>query len=59
MWVQQCHKPSIFDGWNPTHKNGDELGMVHDIAIPTLYVWSYEYVQSVCLGIYIYTYIYV
>ena len=29
MWVQQCHKPLIFDGWNPNHKNGDEWGMVY------------------------------
>ena len=28
--------PPIFDGWNPTHKNGDEWGMVYGIAIPTL-----------------------
>ena len=27
----------IFDGWNPTHQNGDERGMVYGIAIPTLY----------------------
>ena len=25
----------IFDGWNPTHENGDEW-MVYGIAIPTL-----------------------
>ena len=23
MWVEQCHKLPIFDGWNPTHKNDD------------------------------------
>ena len=23
------------DGWNPTHKNGDEWGMVYGIAVPT------------------------
>ena len=28
--------PAIFDGWNPTQKNGDEWGMVYGIAIPTL-----------------------
>ena len=36
MWVQQCHKPPIFDGWNPTHKNVDKWGMNYDIAIPKL-----------------------
>ena len=24
------------DGWNSSHKNGDERGMVYEIAIPTL-----------------------
>ena len=37
MWVQQCQKPPIFDGWNPTHQNCDEWGMVYGIAMPTLY----------------------
>ena len=23
------NKPPIFDGWNPTHENGDEWGMVY------------------------------
>ena len=23
------NQPPIFDGWNPTHKNGDEWGMVN------------------------------
>ena len=23
----------IFDGWNPSHKNGDDWGMVYGIAI--------------------------
>ena len=30
------HKPPIFDGWNPTHKNSEIWGMVYEIAIPTL-----------------------
>ena len=30
MWVYQCHKTTHqIDGWNPTHKNGDEWGMVY------------------------------
>ena len=24
--ASQCHKPPVFDGWNPTHRNGDEWG---------------------------------
>ena len=32
--------PPIFDGWDPTHKNGDEWGMIDDIAIPTLGIQS-------------------
>ena len=40
----------MFDGWNPTHRNGDEWGTVYDvygIAIPTLptfHVGTLEYI---------------
>ena len=33
--------PSIFDGWNPTHKNGDDLGMVQLTLL-------YRHYQSQC-----------
>ena len=30
MWPTQCHKPTTTgDGRHTTHKNGDDLGMVH------------------------------
>ena len=44
-WVWQCHKGTThqIDGWNPTHKNADEWGM---IAIPTLHlIFWYEAVS--------------
>ena len=28
--MSQCHKPPIFDGWNPTYENCDEWGMGYD-----------------------------
>ena len=29
-----CHKPTMTgDGWNPTHKNGDDLGMAYEIWV--------------------------
>ena len=32
-----CHKPTMTgDGWNPTHRNGDDLGMVYGVGFTTL-----------------------
>ena len=29
-----CHKPTMTgDGWNPTHRNGDDLGMAYEIWV--------------------------
>ena len=36
-YINVIGTPHQIDGWNPTHKNGDEWGMVYDIAIPVNY----------------------
>ena len=40
MWVFRnvIGTTLIFDGWNPTHKNGDEWKMIYGIAISTYYI---------------------
>ena len=66
MWVKQCHKPPIWDDFNPI-KNGDDLGMVYGIVWIDLWllIWkrlvssTKKTVLSESYGPFIYLYLYI